>query len=387
MTDHYLKQELYELLRTDARVFEFLQAGSLDGIWYWDLESPEDEWMSPRFWEILGWDPAEREHKSAEWQDLIHPDDLPEALGEYHACLEAPGRLYDCPSVRYKRPDGSWTWVRCRGFLVRDADGKPIRMLGAHNEITELKRTEEALQRKIGELEAARDELKRSNEALAQFAYVASHDLQEPLRMVSSFADLLARRYREELDDTARGWIGYITEGSSRMSGLISGLLEWSRVHTHGGSMVHVPLNGLVGDVLQDLSVAIEDAGAEVTVAPDLPTVRADRAQLRRVFQNLVGNAIKFHRPETPPRVEIAAARAGGTWEVSVADDGIGIAPEFHGRVFEMFQRLHARGDYAGNGLGLSISKRIAERHGGDLRLESAGEGHGSTFVVVLPAS
>lgn len=386
MADHYLKAELYERIATDPRIFDFLQAGSLDGVWYWDLEDPAQEWMSPRFWETLGWDPAEREHKSAEWQDLIHPDDLQGALREYELCLETPGRLYNCPSVRYRGPDGEWTWVRCRGFLIRDEAGKPIRLLGAHNEITELKRTQLELERKVAELEAAKVELERSNEALAQFAYIASHDLQEPLRMVSGFTALLARRYGGQLDEKAEGWMGYITDGAARMSEMIQGLLDWSRVQTHGGAMKSADLGTIVDQARTDLGVAIAEAEADIRVEGALPTVQGDPAQLRRVFQNLIGNAVKFRAPDRAPVVTLCAERSGDRWLVRIADNGIGIDPKHHGRILEMFQRLHTRTEYEGSGLGLAICQRILHRHEGELEVESAGEGQGSTFVVTLPA-
>lgn len=184
--EHYLQAELYALVQKDPRVFEFLQAGSLDGIWYWDLERPDIEWMSARFWTTLGWDPAQRKHESAEWKDLIHPDDLKIALDEYFACLATPGRLYDCPEVRYKRPDGTWSWVRCRGYMVRDEDGKPVRLLGAHNELTRIKVAEEGLAARLIETEAL-------NEELAAFNRIAVGREERMIELKAEVNALLAR--------------------------------------------------------------------------------------------------------------------------------------------------------------------------------------------------
>ncbi len=181
----YLKDELYELLQKDSSLFEFLQNGSLDGVWYWDLESPENEWMSPRFWQVLGYDPSEKKHLVSEWQDLIHPDDLKTAIENLQAHCRNPKHPYD-QIVRYRHKNGSTVWVRCRGIAIRDVSGKAVRMLGAHNDITEIKKTQE-------ELRAFVEELKRSNRELEQLVYVASHDLKEPLQMVSLYSQLLAK--------------------------------------------------------------------------------------------------------------------------------------------------------------------------------------------------
>ncbi len=156
--DHYLKNELYELIRTDPTIFEFLQQGSLDGIWYWDLIEMENEWMSPRFWEHMGYDPKEREHLASEWQDLIHPDDLKTALGNFEAHCADPTHPYD-QIVRYRHQDGSTVWVRCRGVVIRDDDGKPKRMLGAHTDVTQQKLMEEELRGKTEELEEVNEKL------------------------------------------------------------------------------------------------------------------------------------------------------------------------------------------------------------------------------------
>jgi PAS domain S-box-containing protein len=241
-------------------------------------------------------------------------------------------------------------------------------------------------ERKLDEarLEALNADLARSNAELEQFAYVASHDLQEPLRMVASYTELLARRYEGRLDEKADKYIGYAVEGARRMQGLINDLLALSRVGTRGAPPAPTDCGAVVADTLRVLRRAIEESGAQVVV-DDLPAVMADETQLGQVFQNLIGNAIKF-RGEGPPRVEVTARRAGSMWEIAVADDGIGIAPRYHDRIFTVFQRLHERGRYPGNGVGLSIVKKVVERHGGTVRVESE-EGRGARFVFTLPAA
>ncbi|MDJ0594746.1 MAG: EAL domain-containing protein [Pleurocapsa sp. MO_226.B13] len=193
----YLKNELYEMIQKDSSIFEFLQNSSLDGIWYWDLESPNNEWMSPRFWQILGYDPAEKKHLASEWQNLIHPDDLKEALKNFEAHCKNPEYPYD-QIVRYFHKNGSTVWVRCRGIAIRDISGKPVRMLGAHNDITEVKKTQEKLQTFI-------DELKQSNKELGQLIYATSHNLQEPSQILSLHFKLLSKLQHNVFHDSLTG--------------------------------------------------------------------------------------------------------------------------------------------------------------------------------------
>jgi PAS domain S-box-containing protein len=232
-------------------------------------------------------------------------------------------------------------------------------------------------------LKAVARDLARSNAELEQFAYVASHDLQEPLRMVASFTQLLARRYQGKLGDDADEFIGFAVDGAQRMQELINDLLTYSRVGTRGLQLEAVDTSQVVDQVVTDLAAAIDESKASVT-RDTLPTVRGDPIQLRQLFQNLIVNGIKFHRPGETPRVHISAKQERGAWLFSVVDNGIGIEPQYQERIFALFQRLHNRADYPGTGIGLAICRKIAERHGGQIRVESE-PGHGTTFVVTLP--
>jgi len=229
------------------------------------------------------------------------------------------------------------------------------------------------------------DELNSSNEDLAQFAYIASHDLQEPLRMVSSYTMLLGRRYKGKLDADADEFIAFAVDGACRMQRLIQDLLAYSRVGSAKDSLSEISSEDALKQTLFNLRAAIKDSGAVVTHSP-LPAVFADETQLIQLFQNLVGNAIKYRRSELPS-VHISAMPDGGTrWMFSVRDNGLGIDPQYFDRIFGMFQRLHKREEFAGTGIGLAICKKIVERHGGSISVDSQ-LGQGSTFSFALARS
>jgi light-regulated signal transduction histidine kinase (bacteriophytochrome) len=225
-------------------------------------------------------------------------------------------------------------------------------------------------------------ELNRSNKELEQFADIASHDLQEPLRMVASYTQLLAKRYKGQLDADADDFIAFAVDGANRMQRLIQDLLAYSRVGTKGQELREASSENALHYALQNLAGAIQDSGAIVT-HDDLPDVLADEGQLIQLFQNLIGNAIKYHG-STIPRVHISATEHGmNRWLFSVADNGIGIAPQYFERIFGMFQRLHKRGEFSGTGIGLAICRKIVERHGGSISVTSEPQ-KGSTFQFAL---
>ncbi|HEX8199856.1 MAG TPA: ATP-binding protein, partial [Isosphaeraceae bacterium] len=233
------------------------------------------------------------------------------------------------------------------------------------------------------ELARRAEELARSNAELEQFAYVASHDLQEPLRVVGSFTQLLAQRYQGKLDAKADRYINFAVDGCQRMQRLIQDLLEYARITTRGRPPEPVDCQAVLARTLVDLGPAIAQAGATVTHDP-LPTVAADPTQLGQVLLNLLGNALKF-RSEAPPAVHVSARRLGPDWLVCVRDNGIGIDPQFAEQIFVIFQRLHGRDAYPGTGIGLALCKKIVERHGGRIWVESE-PGAGSRFCFTLPA-
>lgn len=246
--------------------------------------------------------------------------------------------------------------------------------------IIDISERDKAMQR----LAEQHEELQRSNADLEQFAYVASHDLQEPLRMVATYTELLAERYQGQLDARADKYIQYAVDGAKRMQQLVKELLAYSRVSSQANAPTLVETGAVVKNVLGGLEVAIEESRADI-VCEDLPAVRGDPSQIGQVFQNLIGNALKF-RAARPLHIHIGAEKSNGKCVFRVADNGIGIDKQYSDRVFQMFQRLHERGRYEGNGIGLAIAKKIVERHGGRIWFESEAE-NGTTFFFTMPSA
>jgi signal transduction histidine kinase len=296
-----------------------------------------------------------------------------------------------------RRKDTDETWWSSYSFgPIWDKNGKIVGSVVAGRDITEHKKLEEEViksrdnlelkvQERTAELNVLIEELKRSNDELQQFAYVASHDLQEPLRTIASFTQLLERRYKSKLDNDADEFMDYIVNAAKRMQTLINDLLRYSRVMTKGKEFEPVNIEDVLDDVLGNLKMFIEENNAEIT-HDNLPTVMADRLQLIQLFQNLIGNSIKFKKENEPPKIHISARKDEKNKEYifSVADNGIGMDPQYAERIFIIFQRLHTINEYHGTGIGLSIAKRIVERHGGHIWVESE-LGKGSTFHFTLP--
>jgi len=266
-------------------------------------------------------------------------------------------------------------WLRSTASILRSSKGAIIGAVETVEDITDRKKFEDFLRDYTEALE-------RSNQELEKFAYVASHDLQEPLRMVSSYMQLLSRRYRSKLDKDADEFIDFAVDGAKRMQILINDLLAYSRVGTRSREFEQVDCTAILGMALVNLFSVIEESGAVIT-HDTLPSIMADKIQLEQLFQNLIGNAIKF-RGNKMPQVHVSALRDGDAWRFSVVDNGIGIAPPYQERIFEIFQRLHGRNEFSGTGIGLAICKKIVERHGGRIWVESE-EGNGSTFSFSIP--
>lgn len=292
------------------------------------------------------------------------------ALAETSACGTSFGTVYSLAL-----PEGQRWFELSMATEDSDPDTSERSIIVLVRDITDRKRTEDTLRQLT-------EELKRSNAELEQFAYVASHDLQEPLRAISGMVQLLRQRYHGQLDARADEYIQHAIDGADRMQILINDLLALSRVGTRRKPFSHVDTAAVLAIAIANLGVTIRESGALVTHTT-LPTVIGDAAQLTQLFQNLVGNALKF-RGEQPPRIQIGAERTEQAWRFSVRDNGIGIDPQYFERIFLVFQRLHTRREYAGTGIGLALCKKIVERHSGQIWVESQ-PGQGSVFLFTLP--
>jgi PAS domain S-box-containing protein len=329
--------------------------------------------VNRRLLEMFGYTEAELIGRSV--KEVSYPEDR-DVTDAQRALIRAGERESVRFEKRYLRKDGSVVWVSLGVALVRSSAGAPQYEIAMFDDVTERKHAEEALRE-------AHEELKRSNAELEQFAYVASHDLQEPLRMVSSYTQLLGRRYGEKFDADAKEFMAYIVDGATRMKQLIEDLLAYSRVGTKSKDFKPVELERSVRRAVSNLKAAIDESGAAVTYDP-MPSVPADEAQMAQLFQNLMGNALKFRAPSVQPRIHAGVKDLGHAFEFSVADNGIGIEPQYFERIFMVFQRLHNKGEYPGTGIGLAIVKKVVERHGGHIRVESK-LGEGSAFIFTLP--
>jgi PAS domain S-box-containing protein len=337
----------------------------------------------------VGYSPEELTGRT--FQEITHPDDLQANVDDLQR-LRADQIRQLTLEKRYIRQDGSCVWVNLTVSPAWQPGEEPQHHIAIAEDITERKRVADDIRRlnteleqrvceRTAQLQAAVEELGRSNEELQRFGDVASHDLQEPLRMVTSYLDLLAKRYRGQLDARADKYIDYAVDGASRMQVLIEDLLAYARVGAQGKPPEPTDSGAALEQALVNLRAVIQEKGAVVAHDP-MPAVQADPTRLMQVFQNLIGNALKYC--ERQPRVHVGAKRDGEAWVFSVRDNGIGIDPEHFDRIFVVFQRLHTRTKYAGTGIGLAICKKVVERHGGHIWVASR-PGQGSMFSFSLP--
>ena len=342
------------------------------GGWEIDPETRDVFWTDHLF-ELLEVE-ADEEPPLDDALNVYHEDDRSIVEDAVEEALTS-GDPFDV-EVRFQTPSDRVRWLRIQG-APDTADGDVTSLRGAAQDITGRKQREQQLEELIERLED-------SNERLEQFAYAASHDLQEPLRMITSYLGLIESRYADRLDEEGEEFIGFAVDGAERMRDMIEGLLEYSRIETQGDPFEPVDLDTVLSDVRNDLQVKIDESDAEIT-AGNLPRVEADGNQIRQVFQNLLDNALEYSGDE-PPRISVSTERDGDEWVVSISDEGIGIDRDHTDGIFEVFQRLHTQDEHSGTGIGLAMCERIVERHGGRIWIESEPD-EGSTFSFTLPAT
>ena len=374
-----LQQELVSIrtqLEEKEALFDSITEHTLAGYWIWHIKE-NSFFISPHLKGMLGYRDEELANSVDTINKLMHPSDLPDTYALLGKHLESNGKVPFEIEVRYRHKNGSIVWVICSGNIVkRDAQGSPAVMIGCHLDNTELKRVEG--------IQKYADELQRKNVEMEQFAFVASHDLQEPLNTIQGFISLLTMKLAGTADPEVSQYLSYIQQSSERMSNLIKGLLEYSRIGKEV-LMSKVNCNLIVQDVKADLALTIKENDA-VVEADELPSLMGYDADLRILFQNLVSNALTF-RSQEPPQIRISCVKDGEFWKFSVADNGMGIDPAFNEKIFKLYQRLHPRGKYEGYGLGLAqCYKIVTELHNGQIWVEPNNPA-GSIFNFTIPQS
>jgi PAS domain S-box-containing protein len=370
------RREAEEALRRSEERWQLALQGANEGIWDWKVQS-NDFFCSPRFKEILGFADSELPDRFDAWMARVHPEDAERVMKEVrdHFGKKIPFYSVEC---RLRCRDESYRWVFARGQAVWDESGYAVRMVGSISDIT---------MRKQAEVEKAAfaEKVLESNKELQQFASVASHDLQEPLRKIQAFGEQLRSEHSREFSEEGRDYLQRLLSAAYRMRTLINDLLALSQVTTKARPMVATDLTQVAQDVVTDLEVRVAQSKGHVEIAA-LPTLDADPLQMRQLFQNLIGNGLKFHRASVEPIVTVSATfiRDNSWCEIRVTDNGIGFDTKYLNRIFAPFQRLHTRQQYEGSGMGLAICRKIVERHRGTLTATSI-LGQGATFVVTLP--
>lgn len=363
------KRTEHKLQESREKLNLALENGNI-GVWEWDLKTNEVIW-DERMEKMFGIQPGSFEGTNEAFYRFLNEEDVPHIQKAIKNALEK-----DIPfeTIYRIKSNGSLKYINTKGLVTKDKIGNPIIMAGVCFDITDMKKGAEQALFKLNE------DLLRSNRELEQFAYVASHDLQEPLRMVSSFTQLLAQRYQDKLDQDAKEFIQFAVDGATRMQVLINDLLSYSRIQTRGKSFAKVDMHQVMGKAIYNLSIPIQEKSALVT-NDNLPTAEVDEGQMVQLFQNLIGNALKFCKES--PRIHVSCKEEKNQYVFSVKDNGIGIEKQYFERIFQIFQRLVPKEEYQGTGIGLAICKRIVERHGGRIWLESE-PGKGSVFYFTL---
>lgn len=372
-----LKKELEETkkaLKDREMIFNHIIESTFAG--YFDWQIPENtEYLSPTFKKMFGYEDHEMESSPEAWQRIIFQEDLPKVFELFGAHVESKGKVPFDSELRYHHKNGSMVWVFCRGKVVEwDEQGNPLRMLGSHIDITNIKKVEET--------QLYVEKLEQKNKELQQFAYVASHDLQEPLRTIISFTDLMMEQYGGSIDDSADTYLRFISNASNRMSDLVKGLLDYTRIGKNF-EVSEVNSDIVLKNVLDDLNTLITEKNVTFETK-SLPIIQGLDTEIRSLFMNLITNAIKYKKKGENPFIRIGATEELDSWQFHVEDNGIGIEKAHLKRIFLIFQRLHNKDEYAGTGIGLAHCQKIVELHGGKIWVEST-PSIGSTFYFTIP--
>ena len=349
------------------KAFEQLLEGNMAGFWDRMIQE-ETEYLSPSLKEMFGYQDHEMENKPESWQKIVHEDDLQEVFDVYKKHVESKGKIPYVYTLRYYHKDGSLVWIYCRGKIIEwDKNGLPVRMVGCHVDITPIKKIEQ--------------DLYRSNRELEQFAYVASHDLQEPLNTITNFMNLLEKEYADKLVGEGQKYMEFISQAAGRMGNLVESVLGFSRIG-QSSELVKIDCNTVIEHITSDLHKKIKDTKTTFKIE-SLPKIEGYNIEINSLFLNLITNSIKFRKPGEAPIISISAKNIEGFWKFTFKDNGIGIAEKNQEKVFNIFQKLNNMDSYAGTGIGLAQCKKIVELHDGKIWIDSKVD-QGTTFHFTL---
>lgn len=377
------RKKIQETIRVSNERYDYVAKATNDSIWDWDLLTNKVVRSGNNFSRLFGYDAAVADKNDQFWVAHVHPEDLERVGNDRQKILADPSLDYWQDEYRFLKADGTYAFVYDKGYIIRNENGEAIRMIGSITDVTERKKQEESLKLLNANLERINRELAVSNQELEQFAYVSSHDLQEPLRMVTGFLTQLEKKYGDQLDEKAHQYIAFAVDGAKRMRQIILELLEFSRVGRVNSQKEPIDLNTLINEIRLLQKKAIEEKGAVIT-AQNLPVICHLKSPVLQVFQNLISNAIKYSKAGIAPVIEVTASDTGDCWIFSVQDNGIGIEREYFEKIFVIFQRLHGREEYGGTGIGLALVKKIVETMGGKIWVTSE-PGKGSVFSFTMP--
>ncbi|MEJ7626874.1 MAG: PAS domain-containing protein [Ferruginibacter sp.] len=372
------KQAELELKESNERFLNVSKA-TFDVVWDWNIKA-QHLYLGDGYEELFGYHIDNHEGSFSSWADRIHPEDKERVINSINFTVtNADASTVWSEQYRYLRANGDIAYILNRAIILKNGS-ESYRMIGAMQDVSKLKEKEIAITELNNNLKKHAEELALSNEELERFAYVTSHDLQEPLRMVTSFLQLLQKKYDSQLDETAQKYINFAVDGANRMKSLIMDLLEYSRISSIAVEHTKIDLNAVLINTKRALRTAIEESGARI-LAPDLPDVTGNEIQLIQLFQNLISNAIKYRGSEKP-LIEIGFKQSISELEFHIRDNGIGIDEKYYEKIFIMFQRLHNRKEYDGTGIGLAICKKIVELHQGKIWVESSEKGSVFNFTL-----
>ncbi len=371
-----------EAIRISNERYNLVAKATNDAIWDWNLETNQVVRAGEGLEKLFGYSPAEADKNDHFWNDRTHPDDFERWQKKLKETANEPSANYWEDEYRFRKADGIYAIVSEKGYIMRNPMGKAIRIIGATQDITKLRENEIHLKELNENLQQKAKELADSNAELEQFAFVASHDLQEPLRMVTGFLTQLERKYSASIDDTGKKYINFAVDGAKRMRQIILDLLEFSRLGRKEGHKENLDLNHLIAEIKILLQKNITEKKAIIT-SDELPSIHAYKTPILQVFQNLIGNALKYSKSGVQVKIQISVTELKDHWQFSISDNGIGIGKEYFDRIFVIFQRLHNKDEFSGTGIGLAITKKVIENHEGKIWLTSEEE-KGSTFYFTI---